>query len=172
MSSSTNNVFKKKQTNWPKAYEIEDPIPLTAETFAALKKELDELFIEQEEVVERVKVAREMGDLSENGAYKYGKFELGKVRRRMGEIKKLLRLGVVIEKKQDGKINFGSEVTLEGPQGKRRFLLVSEHESDPTKGKLSDKSPIGSAVKGKCVGDKVQVELPLGLTEFTIVDIN
>jgi len=167
----TNDVFKKKQVNWPKAYQTEDPIPLTADTMHDLRVELQRLLVEQDEVVERVKVAREMGDLSENGAYKYGKFELGKVRRRMGEINKLLRLGVVIEKNHTGEIGFGSEVTVQTSTGDRTFLLVSEHESDPTKGKLSDKSPIGLAVKGKKVGDTVMVDLPAGKTAMKIVRV-
>ncbi len=167
----TNQVFKKKQTNWPKAYQVEDPIPLTAETIQKLKSELQQLLVEQDQVIERVKVAREMGDLSENGAYKYGKFELGKVRRRIGEINKLLRLGVIIQKNTSGIIDFGSVVTLTSNLGKRTFTLVSEHESDPSKGKLSDKSPIGAVVKGKREGDTVVALLPAGPMDFTILQV-
>jgi len=138
---------------------------------AALRQEDQELQQEQLEVIERLKVAREMGDLSENGAYKYAKFELGRIRHRLGEIHHLLKLGVVIQKPTDGAIGFGSVVTLQGPTGGRTFTLVSEHESDPIKGKLSDKSPIGAAVWGRQVGESITVALPAGETSFTILSI-
>jgi len=166
----TNNLFKKKRANWPT--KAEDSIPLTADTIAALKREQAELLREQDEVIERLKVAREMGDLSENGAYKYAKFELGRVRRRLGDVNKLLKLGVVIKKQQNGQAGFGNQVTVKNQQGERSFLLVSEHESDPVKGKLSDKSPLGAAVFGRSTGDKILVELPGGQTEFEITAIN
>lgn len=165
----TNQAFRRKQAFWPT--KADDPIPLTAETYASLQEEQKTLLEEQTVVMERLKVAREMGDLSENGAYKYAKFELGNIRRRLNEVNRLLKLGVIIQKQHTGTITFGSEVTIRSAQGERTFLLVSEHEANPAQGKLSDKSPIGSAVTGKQVGETVTVMLPTGETVFEIVRV-
>lgn len=143
-------------------------IPFTADAYAKMKAEYEKLLIEQDELIIRVNTARAQGDLSENGAYKYGKIELGNVRRRLRELKHLITHGEVIQATSSSIITFGKTVTLKNNQKTITFTLVSQYESDPAQGKLSDSSPIGQAVRGKKVGDEVVVTTPSGETTYTI----
>jgi len=138
-------------------------ITFTAEAYAKLEAELKQLLITRKEVLERLKTAREMGDLSENGAYQYAKFEFGNTNRRLREVKRLLGEGMVWVKPSNTQVvDFGATVTLNSANRTLTFMLVSEHESDPTQDKLSIKSPIGQAVIGKKMGDQVTVTSPRG----------
>lgn len=148
-----------------------DPIPLTQEKYDQLRADQKKYLKEQEEVIQRVQTAREMGDLSENGAYKYGKFELGRVRRQLKEINHLLRWGVVVKKKNSGVIEFGSMVTLELNQKQLTYTIVTHHESNPIKGKLSQESPLGKALLGSRVGETVRVEAPSGILTYSVIEI-
>lgn len=124
-------------------------------------------------VMARLKVAREMGDLSENGAYKYAKFEISDIRRQLSNLKHLLALGYVATKKShDGKVGFGSEVTLQSQKGRMSFTLVSQFESDPQAQKISDSSPLGQAVLGKSTGESVTVISPAGVLCYTIISVS
>lgn len=144
-------------------------IPFTADAYAKMQEEHEKLVIEQEELIVRVNVARAQGDLSENGAYKYGKIELGNVRRRLRELKHFLKHAQIIQpKKHPGVIDFGSTITLKSGSKTMTFTLVSKFESDPAQNKLSDQSPIGKEVKGKRVGDKIIVTIPSGQTTYVI----
>lgn len=147
-------------------------IPFTADAFAKMKAEYRKLLQEQEELIVRVNVARAQGDLSENGAYKYGKIELGNVRHRLRELKHLITHGeVVATNSNSGIISFGNTITLQNPAKTITFTLVSEYESDPAQGKLSDSSPIGRAVIGKKIGESVVVVTPNGEMMYEIASV-
>jgi len=148
------------------------PIPFTAAAYQKLQDEQVRLNIDREAIMKRVQVAREMGDLSENGAYKYGRMELADTNRRLREVNQLVQAGqVVVAAKHSVTVQFGSTVTL--LQGKKEvsYVLVSLHESDPLHGKLSMESPIGSAILGKKVGEIIDVEIPTGKISCTILKI-
>lgn len=148
------------------------PIPFTADAYQKLQSEFDRLSEEREQLLVRLQTAREMGDLSENGAYKYAKIELGNVNRRLRELKHLLQHGHVVQKQANPEtVQFGCTVTLR--QGKRTltYMIVSQHESNPQQGKLSTDSPIGQALFGKKKGDTVTVNAPAGLLEYMITEI-
>lgn len=149
-----------------------DPIPLTQDTYTQLRADQKRYLQEESEVLVRLQAAREMGDLSENGAYKYAKFELGKVRRELRRINHLLRYGQVIQKTQTETVDIGITVTLKRGDIQVEYLIVSHHESNPLKGKLSLESPLGQALKDKRVGDTVVLSLPDGEVSHTIVAIN
>lgn len=150
-----------------------DPIPLTRQKHQQLKIKQKQLLQDQEEVLVRLNTAREQGDLSENGAYKYAKFELGNVRRELKKVNHLLRWGQVMEVSQSGgQIGFGNTVTLRNDQRELSFMLVSQHESNPTEKKLSTDSPYGQAVMGKSLGDQVVIKAPAGEFAFTIADVS
>lgn len=151
--------------------DMEPRIPFTAAAFASFQAELETLRPRVAELLEKVKAAREMGDLSENGAYRYGKFELGNVRRRVRQLEYLLMNGEIKSPLQDGKVGFGNTVVVQSPAGRAQYLLVSKYESDPVKGKLSLESPIGRALLRKRVGDRVKVSIPAGEVEYTILEI-
>ncbi|MDA1079976.1 MAG: GreA/GreB family elongation factor, partial [bacterium] len=117
----------------------------------------------------RLKTAREMGDLSENGAYKYAKFELGSIGRQLRRINHLLNESVVVTSQQHSTVQFGSQVTLKGPKGTQTVLIVSEHESNPREHKLAMTSPIGAVIMDKVAGDTVTVTTPRGEVQYSIV---
>lgn len=131
-----------------------------------------ELYRLKDEVMERLKVAREMGDLSENGAYKYAKFELGNIRRELRRLNHLLEHGKVAHLKSHyDTIEYGATFTLEDEKGEHTFMLVNEHESDPMKQKLSEKSPLGQAVQGKKIHDIVKLDTPVGEKTYRVLHI-
>jgi transcription elongation factor GreA len=151
---------------------IKPTIPFTAEAFAKNQAEFDRLTNLRKEVMERLKVAREMGDLSENGAYTAAKFELGNIARQLRYLKHVLVNGYVAETGSDSHVaDFGKKIVLSDGITEFTFLLVSEHESNMAEQKLSLQSPIGLAVKGKKVGDAAEVITPRGKVTYTVVDI-
>lgn len=146
-------------------------IPFTAEAFVQLEKEYHRLQVELEEVKERVKQAREMGDLSENGAYHYGKFELGKLSRQLRHIHFQRTYGYVVPETTHVVGEFGATITLVGYGTTHTYKLVSQFEADPARGKISDESPIGKALLGKKEGESIQVHLPSGIRTYSIQKI-
>lgn len=148
------------------------PIPFTKEAFDQLRSDKARLQKERAETIVRLQTAREMGDLSENGAYKYAKSELGDIGRKMRTINHLLSEGTVIEESAHTSVEFGCTVTVVGQRGEKTFMMVSEHESNPKNNKLALSSPIGSALSGKKVGDDVIVETPNGQSSYSITAIS
>jgi transcription elongation factor GreA len=148
-------------------------IPFTAQAYAKNQAEFTRLTELRKVVVERLQTAREMGDLSENGAYHAAKFELGSIGRQLRELRHMLFNGYVPTiVANDGVADFGRTITLKNDEKEFSFILVSEYESDPKLGKLSLKSPIGAAVKGKKIGDTVEVETPKGMMKYIIQHIS
>lgn len=152
----------------PKRHKSQVVVPLTAEKYEQLRQDFRKFKKLQEEILVRLQSAREMGDLSENGAYKYAKFELGNVRRKLREIRYLLKHGEVQEKASASEAGFGNKVKLVNGDRELVFTLVSQHESNPGAGKLSTESPIGKAVLGKKAGEEVIVELPDGRVKYRL----
>jgi transcription elongation factor GreA len=150
------------------------PIPFTAAAFKKIQDEFDRLTAERVEVMKRLQIAREMGDLSENGAYTYAKFELGSIGRQLRTLTHLLKHGqVVAPKKNYSTVDFGCVVTIQDPKGRETtYTIVSIHESDPVNRKLSTDSPIGAALMGQPAGAHVTVTTPRGPVEYTILDIS
>lgn len=150
-------------------------IPFTPQKYAEMQAKFKALKTEQEEVKKRLKTAREMGDLSENGAYKYAKFELVSIGRQLRDLRKLLSEGYPTEKTNTGGIvEFGKTITLQkegDTKNLKTYMLVSEHESNPLEGKLALSSPIGKALVNKKIGDQVTVSTPRGEQQFIIIDV-
>lgn len=150
-------------------------IPLTAKALAAKQAELAALTQQRAEVIVRLQTAREMGDLSENAAYHAAKFELGNIGRQLRQVNHVLNNAYVPEAVSNNTVGFGRTITLTSAtksQKKLTFMLVSQYESDPQQKKLSLESPIGQAVMGKKVGDKVEVITPAGKTVYTLTAIS
>ncbi len=146
-------------------------IQFSKEGYEKLTIDLVELEKKREEVIVSLQKAREQGDLSENGAYKAARFELGNVDRQIRLVKYQIRYGKVIEKSGKDSIDFGSTVVLDDGNQKMTFTLVGGYESDPMQHKLSTYSPIGKAVVGKKRGDTVNVQTPSGERQFKIVEV-
>ncbi len=147
---------------------------LTKEGVAELKSELAQLISERGEVAQRIKSAREFGDLAENAEYTAAREEQGKAESRISEIENILRSVEIIKKpKTDGIVKLGSNVELKNSSNqKKQFLVVGTVEADPINGKISDESPIGKTLIGKKVGDKVDIVTPTETANYKIIAIS
>lgn len=146
---------------------------LTAEGVAELKEELAELVAQRGPVAERIKAAREFGDLAENAEYTSARQEQERVESRIGEIEHILQNVKLIKKpKGDSKVQLGSKVSLKGNGKTKDFQVVGTVEADPLNGKISDESPIGQALIGKKVGDAVEIKTPAETATYKVVSIS
>lgn len=132
---------------------------LTNEGIGGLKSELAKLTEKRGEVAEAIRVAREQGDLGENAEYQTARSEQERVEARITEIEHiLLNTSVISKPKKGGVVQLGSTVVLKGSAGNNKeFKVVGTVEADPLNGKISDESPIGQALMGNKVGDKVVI---------------
>lgn len=132
---------------------------LTQDGLNELKSELDELIGQRVSIAERIKQARELGDLSENAEYQSAREEQDRLEARISELDHVLQNSKVIKKpKTGGHVVLGSTVKLKSAAGKAtEFQVVGTMEADPLNGKISDESPIGKELMGKKVGDKVTI---------------
>ncbi len=146
-------------------------IQFTKEGFEKIEKDFQNLTEKRKEAVSALRSAREMGDLSENGAYKAARWELGGIDRQLRRLSYLLKMASVTETKNEGIVDFGRTITLDDGIKKFTFMLVNNVESNPSEGKLSTNSPIGRAIFGKRKGDTVHVNAPSGFKNYTIVEI-
>ena len=142
----------------------------------ALKEELDYLKnTKRNEVKENLAIARSFGDLSENSEYDEAKNEQSKVEGRISELEEIiLHTGVVEESALDhSAIHLGSTVILrEIATGKeKKYAIVGSNEANPLEGRISDRSPIGSAILGKKAGEEVTVSAPKGDKKYVIVEV-
>jgi transcription elongation factor GreA len=145
-----------------------DAVPFTKDGYEQLKVRQAELLAKREIVLVSLQRAREMGDLSENGAYTSARFELGNVDRELRRIEFNLKYGVIKEPENTGKVGFGSKVTVELNGKEYAYTLVGTQESDPKKAMISLESPIGLALLGKKVGDKALVVMPDRTIEYIV----
>lgn len=143
----------------------------TKDGFKNLEKELEALIKKRPDVVKRLSEAREQGDLSENAGYHASKEELGKTDSRIRELKYLIRFGEVVEATGAEIVSFGCKVKVHDGKFENEFIIVNHMEADPKSGKMSDISPIGSALLGKKVGDEVEIEVPSGKVNYRILEI-
>ena len=132
---------------------------LTQDGVDELNKEHDELVAQRAEVADRIKQARELGDLSENAEYQSAREEQDRLETRISEVEQVLRSVQIIKKpKSHNAVTLGSSVKLKASNGKaRQFRVVGTMEADPLSGKISDESPLGKQLMGKKVGDEVIV---------------
>lgn len=137
---------------------------LTPEGRDQLEQELNYLETEKRaEIGERIKVAREFGDISENSEYDDAKNEQGMVEARIAEISHILSEATVVNApKRSNKVNIGSTVTVSMGGKERVFTIVGAAESDVAVNKISNESPVGAALIGRKKGDKVQATGPTG----------
>lgn len=148
-----------------------DPVPFTKEGYEKLKERQAELLAKREVVLVSLQRAREMGDLSENGAYTSAKFELGNTDRELRRLAFMIKYGVITEVSGTDKVGFGNKITVELGGKEYTYMLVGTQEADPMKGTISLESPIGMALLGKKVGDKVLVQMPERQIEYLVKEI-
>jgi len=146
---------------------------LTQEGIDELKSELKELIGQRKHAAERIKAARELGDLSENAEYQSAREEQDRLEARISEVEHILQNSQLIKKpKKDGKVRLGSTVTLKDGGKPLVYQVVGTMEADPAHGKISDESPIGKALLGKTEADKVDLKTPSGSHTYKIIKIS
>lgn len=149
-------------------------------TREGLKKYEDELHnlkvIKRQEVAQKIKEAREQGDLSENAEYDAAKDEQRDIEARIEELEKILKNVEVVDMDEDhnlDQVGFGLVVKVKDNEfdDEMEFKIVGATEANSLKGKISNESPLGKALLGAKKGDVVTVEAPAGVIEYTILDI-
>lgn len=148
-------------------------------TYAGLKQYEDELHnlkvVKRKEVAQKIKEAREQGDLSENAEYDAAKDEQRDIELRIEELEKLLKNAeVVVEEEIDlEKINIGCKVKVYeiDEEEEMEFRIVGSTEANSLKGKISNESPVGKALIGRKLGDIVEVETHAGTLKYQVLEI-
>ena len=140
---------------------------ITHEGLEKLKEELEHLTTDKRrEVAERIKEAREFGDISENAEYDDAKNEQAMIEQRIAQLEERLRRATVVEDKDidTEAVSVGVKVHVKDQKSgeSRNFQVVGSAEADPTEDKLSNESPIGSALIGHKKGDIVTIDVPRG----------
>ena len=149
---------------------------LTYAGLTKLENELQELkAVKRKEVAEKIKEAREQGDLSENAEYDAAKDEQRDIEARIEELEKILKNAEVVDEDEidTKKINVGCSVVLIDKANKKEMTLkiVGSTEANSLKGMISNESPIGRELIGKKVGDNITVEAPSGTFKYKVKDI-
>jgi transcription elongation factor GreA len=144
---------------------------LTQSGIDELKAELESLRIRRVETAEAIKIARELGDLSENAEYQSARQEQERNDGRIDEIEHILANVEVIKSKGGKQVSLGSTVTLKGGKKDMVLQVVGTIEADPLAQKISDESPIGKALLGKKEGDEVEIKTPSATNVYTISSI-
>ena len=149
---------------------------LTPEGFKKLQQEIDYLRGEKRrEVAERIRVAREFGDIAENAEYDDAKNEQAMVEQRIAMLEERLVSARVITKKDIAKdvVSVGSKVRLKDMAANKTFEyhIVGSAEANPAENRLSNESPVGKAIIGRKKGEVVEVAAPRGALKFKILDI-
>ena len=147
---------------------------LTREGYEKLKKELKELRHKlMYEISERIKEARERGDISENSEYEAAKNEQGRIGSRIMEIEQILSVAEIIDNQSTNQVSLGNWVVLKNLKTGEEFKvrIVTPQEADIFSNKISEDSPVGKSLLGKKVGDVVKVQTPSGVVEYQIAAI-
>ncbi|MBI4973225.1 GreA/GreB family elongation factor [Candidatus Roizmanbacteria bacterium] len=143
-------------------------IQLTKQGYEDLVQEEKKMQADRILAVKELQRAREMGDLSENAAYRVARSRLSGIDNRLRRVKGILKRAVVIQAPLNGFADMGSRVVIHDGDEEREIVLVDGYESDFMKGKISVYSPIGKALRGKREGVKVTVITPTGQVTYTI----
>jgi transcription elongation factor GreA len=149
---------------------------LTPEGYEKLKQEIDVLRGDRRrEVAERIRVAREFGDIAENAEYDDAKNEQAMLEHKIAQLEDRLLTARVITKKEISKdtVSIGSRVRLRDVAAKQTFEyhIVGSAEANPAENKLSNESPVGKAIMGHKKGETVEVTAPRGSLKFKILEI-
>lgn len=149
---------------------------ITEEGLQKIKKELEYLkTVKRHEVADRIKTAREFGDLSENAEYDEAKNEQGFVEGKISELEHKLKVAVVIDDKDihTEDVGVGSIVKIKNEKDgfEIEYKIVGSAESDPVNKRISNESPVGSSLLGAKVGESVKVQVPDGEITYKILEI-
>ncbi len=151
---------------------------ISVEGLKKFKEELDERKTKKrKEIAKRIEEAKALGDLSENAEYSSAKEAQAFNEGRILELEEIVRDSAIIGlERGTGTVQMGSEIevkVMSGPnkEEKKVFAIVGSHESDPTRGKISNESPLGQAILDKQVNDVIEIETPKGKVKYKIIKI-
>jgi transcription elongation factor GreA len=149
---------------------------VTKEGLKKLKEELEYLKdVRRKEVAERIKEAISYGDLSENSEYEEAKNEQGFVEGRIHELEEKIKYAKVIQEKHGKTVQLGTRVKIKNISKKNsepeEYVIVGSTEADPLSNKISNESPVGSAILDKSKGDIVKVSVPDGAIEYEVLSL-
>jgi transcription elongation factor GreA len=146
---------------------------LTQEGHQELTAELNDLKTNKlPDAIERVKAAREHGDLSENSEYHAAREDHSMIEGRIDELEELLARAKIVPKTTNKSVSLGNKVTVSAKDKKHTYHIVGKYEADPANKKISDESPLGRALIGKKVGQEVAYEAPVGKIIYKILQIH
>ncbi len=166
-------TFERRVPQWGPLFILSMTQYVSPEFLEKLKEELKDLKTnKRREGANRIEEAKALGDLSENAEYHEAKDALGFVEGRIMEIESILKDMVIVEhEKGASNVRVGATVKVTVNGKPKSFQIVGSNEADPLAGKISNESPIGSALMGAKTGDKVSVDTPGGTTVYEVVEI-
>jgi transcription elongation factor GreA len=152
------------------------PVLLTKDGLRQLEKELDELVeVRRPEIAERIRQARDFGDIAENAEYTEAKNEQGMLEGRIQTLETMIRNAVMIEDepREAGVVAVGASVTVSiEDDGEETYAIVGAAEADPLHGRISNESPLGRALLGHRAGDEVEWTSPSGTSTVRILSVS
>ena len=151
-------------------------IPITKEGLNKLQTDIEHLStVKRREVAERIKQAREFGDIAENSEYDDAKNEQAMLEKQISDLEEKLRSARVIDEKDvdTGVVSVGATVHVKDQKTDKstKFKIVGSAEANPAESRLSNESPVGKAIIGKKKGETVEVATPRGSLKYKIIDI-
>ena len=155
--------------------EVLQGLMVTPQGYQKLRDELERLkTVQRKEVANRIREAKQFGELIDNSEYEEAKSEQAYVEGRILELQRLLQNAIVVGPSEGpaDQVRLGSLVKLKDKSGKKlEYMIVGPVEADPGNHRISYQSPVGQALVGRAKGDKVTVTTPRGTVSYTIVDI-
>jgi transcription elongation factor GreA len=154
---------------------VEDkPVLLTKEGLRTLEDELEQLVsVRRTEVAERIRQARDFGDIAENAEYTEAKNEQSLVEGRIQTLEAMIRNAVMIEEepREKGVVAVGASGKVSSDEGEETYSIVGAAEADPLRGRISNESPLGRALLGHRAGDEVEWSSPIGVSRVKILSV-
>lgn len=147
---------------------------LTSDKLQEFKKELDYLKTEKrKQIIENLEYAKKLGDLSENAEYHEARQAQGELEDRINHLENLIKTAVIIDDQRGDMVNIGSTVKVrkDGDKEEKIYKIVGSEEADMNQGRISNISPLGSALLGKKKGDTLSVMAPKGKINYTLISI-
>lgn len=147
---------------------------LSKEKFNELTAELEQLkSVRRKEIAEQLEFAKGLGDLSENAEYHEARQNQAETEERIAKVEHMLKQAEITEKHKGGVVGVGSTIIIQKAKEKeeRRYQIVGSEEANTREGKISNKSPLGTALIGHSKGDNVSYETPSGIIEAKIISV-
>lgn len=152
---------------------IDDKVYLSKEKYDDITRELQELKTEgRRDIAERLKAAKDLGDLSENSDYQEARDEQGRLEARIIQLEEALRRSEIIHRSGNSTtVRVGTKVRVKKDRKTEEYNIVGSNEADPSRGFISNESPIGKALIGKRAGDDTTIMTPKGEVKLHVVSI-